>query len=180
MHLKKEIVIANTAPTIILGFLLVFISLTSLWIFQNWVPTGSWRTYSYGGVFISGSLGIGAGLFLHEYYRYLMSKLLGLDSVLIKKPEIKVEIKNHVTKWQGIGIIQAPFIDLTLIALLIIVLINSWLITVGMITFLIINLMLSAKDIVASFLIYRYADPADVILFTQEGFQVWAIKNSDF
>ena len=179
MHLKKELTTANTAPSIILGFLLMLIGLVSPWLLQSWMPDGSSRIYSYVELFISASLGIGAGLFLHEYYRYLMSKLLGLDSVLIKEQGIKTVIRGYVTKWQAIGISQAPFIDLTLIAVLIIALINSWLVMVGMITFLTINLMLSARDIVTSFLIYRYADRSDVILFTKDGFQVWTTKDSD-
>ena len=179
MYLKKEVDTTNKASSIVLSFVLMLIGLASPWLLQSWLPDGPFSMYSYSVLFISGSLGIGFGLFFHEYYRYLMSRLLGLDSVLIKKSGIKVEITNHVTKWQAIGITQAPFIDLTLIALLVIALINSWLVTVGMITFLTINLMLSAKDIVASFLIYRYADSEDIILFTQEGFQVWVTRSGD-
>lgn len=179
MHLKKEIAIVNTAASIILSFLLMLIGLASPWLFQRWMPDGSPHIYSYSILFISGSLGIGAGLFFHEYYRHLMSKLLGLDSILIKKSGIKAVATNYVVKWQAISITLAPFTDLTLIALLIMALTKSWLVTAGVITFLTINLMLSARDIITSFLIYKYADSTDAILFTQEGFQVWTTKNND-
>ncbi|WP_028306585.1 metalloprotease family protein [Desulfitibacter alkalitolerans] len=179
MHLKKEIATVNTSATIILGFLLMLTGLASPWLFQRWMPAGSPHMYSYSALFVAGSLGIGAGLFFHEYYRHLMSKLLGLDSILIKNFGIKAVVTNYIVKWQAISITLAPFTDLTLIALLIMALTKSWLVTTGVITFLTINLMLSARDIITCLLIYKYAGSTDAILFTQEGFQVWTVKSSD-
>lgn len=178
MHLKKEVVTVNTAPSIILGFLLVLIGLAFPWLFQSWMPADPFHAYPHSVLFISGFLGIGAGLFLREYYRHLISKLLGLDSTLIKTTGIKSVVPNYVTKWQAIGITLAPFTDLTLIVILVIALINSWVVTVGALTFLTINLMLSAKDIVTGFLIYRYADREDVVLLTQEGFRIWETRGN--
>ena len=179
MHLKKEIANINTTLSVMLGFLLMLVGLVSPWLFQKWMPSGSPNIYSDSTLFISGSLGIAAGLFFREYYRYLMSKLLGLDSVIIKEFGAKAMVKGYVIRWHAISITLAPFIDLTIIAFLLMVLINSWIIAVGAVTFLTVNLMLSARDIIAGFLIYRYASSKDFILFAQEGFQVWAAENSD-
>lgn len=176
MYLKKEITSTNTAASIILSVLLMLTGLASPWLFQRWMPAGSPNEYSYTALFIAGALGIGAGLFFHEYYRHLMSKLLGLDSILIKKSGVKAVTVNYIVKWQAISITLAPFTDLTLIALLIMALTKSWLVTAGTVTFLTINLMLSARDIVTGFLIYKHAASTDAILFTQEGFQVWTAK----
>ena len=85
-----------------------------------------------------------------------LATIAGLVCTLIKKSRIEAVVSNYVTKWQAIGIALAPFTDLTIVAILIIALINSWPVTVGILTFLTINLMLSAKDIVTGFLIYRY------------------------
>ncbi|KUO51972.1 MAG: hypothetical protein APF76_06990 [Desulfitibacter sp. BRH_c19] len=134
-------------------------------------------TYSYSALFVSGAIGIVLGIYSHEYYRYLMTKLLGLESILHKEPGLRVMVKDYVVKWQAISITIAPFTDLTLIALLIMALTKSWLIIAGVITFLTINLMLSAKDIITSILIVRYTASREAILFTKEGFQVWTAKD---
>ena len=176
MHLKKEVVIKNTTTTIMLSLALMIIGLASPWLFNRWMPITPPDAYSYSALFVSGAIGIVLGIYSHEYYRHLMSKLLGLESVFQKDLGLRTLIKDHVVKWQAISITIAPFTDLTLIALLIMALTKSWLIVAGVITYLTINLMLSSKDIITCLLIVKYTASREAVLFTQEGFQVWSVK----
>ncbi len=176
MQLKKEVVIKNTTATIMLSLVLMIFGLASPLLFNRWMPITPPDAYSYSALFVSGAVGIVLGIYSHEYYRYLMSKLLGLESVLQKDLGVRVIMKDHLVKWQAISITIAPFTDLTLIALLMMALIKSWLIIAGVITYLTINLMLSSKDIITCFWIVKYTASQEAVLFTREGFQIWTAR----
>lgn len=176
MHLKREVVLTNTIAIPLLSTFLMFLGLASPWLFSRWMPITPPNTYSYIALFISGAVGIGLGVYSREYYRHLMTKLLGLESTMQKEPRLRAASTDYIVKWQAISVTMAPFTDLTLIALLIMILTKSWFVIAGVITFLTINLMLSARDLITCFLIVKYTESGDAILFINEGFQVWTVK----
>ncbi len=179
LNLKSEINCSNNIYTRVLSVGLVALGLSSPWLFRGWMPNTSPDVHSQTSLFFAAIIGIIVGLFGHEYYRYLMVKLLGFQSDFVKKPHYKVIVMDYLTRWQAIAVTAAPFIDFTLIALLIMAFSNSWLFTTFAITMMTINFMLSAKDIYNTFSILKNVSKNESVRFTYHGYQVWGIQKDE-
>jgi hypothetical protein len=177
MKLKKDIQVSNNIFIRILAAALAAVGLFSPWLFRGWMPKTSPEIYPEYALIIAAVIGIVLGIYAHEFYRHLMAKLLGFESTVSRSPFYKSIVTDYLSKWQAVAVIIAPFTDLTLISMLLLVLSNSWLFVTFTITFMTINFMLSARDLYITFNILLSTDKYDIVKLTKDGFQIWIIDN---
>ena len=173
MMLKIEFKYSPGILSMLLSVALVVLGLSVPWLLNAWMPSSPPSDVSHASLVLSAAVGLILGLAAHEQYRRLIIKMLGQKAVLIRQPILKVITANKVPRWQAIGIVLAPFTDLTLIALIVIAFNNSWFTITAVVTFLTANLLLSARDIIVSYHILKKVDPGEWIQLTASGFQIW-------
>ncbi|MEW6624231.1 MAG: hypothetical protein AB1420_14055 [Bacillota bacterium] len=173
MQLKQEYKYSGSIYGFLLSLGMVTIGLAVPRILTTWMPRTSPGEYSSVVLFLAATAGMILGIYAREYYRYLIAKMLGLQPFLFKQPRFKTVAGGLVSRWQAVSISVAPLIDMTLLSLVVIFFSKSWLIITWAVTFLSINLLLSAKDLIISFFILKFAHKYSMVEFTNEGFKVW-------
>lgn len=155
---SKEHILKALVTGVLLGMLglLIIIAMNSLW----WV-----KELSLGRFVLYLVITLIPGIYIHEAYHRLMAKILKRPIEVSKSPLPEFPTIDGLRKWEALGIKLAPSIDLTIIAVLIIIFLPSPL-NPFLSIFLVGNLAGSANDYVQSYYIYKLATPDSVIRLT--------------
>lgn len=172
MRLKYKVNINRSKSHIILlSLILAGFGLMSPIIFKSWLPPDK-ENLSFLTLFVSATVGFVIGKFAHEIYRLFIVNLLGVRTYFILLPSPRIFFMDTLGKWQAIGIALAPFTDLTLIGLICLAFV-SWGFIPATVTFLTVNLILSARDLIESYYLIRFVGPGEVVQKMHYGFDVW-------
>ncbi|NLK01186.1 MAG: hypothetical protein GX318_08125 [Clostridia bacterium] len=158
-HLKT---IAASLTLSGLGLLFLFLTSNIIWLGD--LSLGSMLLVFFGAVIFAA--------FIHSQYQLFCSRLLGfrcearwglLSPMVVGKP---------TPKWESLGMLLAPLVDLTILLLLILNFLPS-ILNPFLTAVLVSNLVLSGDDLVLAIYIFKFADKGDFVKFTREGCEIW-------
>lgn len=172
MRFKYKVIIVRARGTIILlSLLLTCFGLASPVIFRGWLPPNKVNLPLWI-LFLSATVGFLLGKYAHETYRYLISRMLGVRAYFIFFPFPRTYFLDSLSKWQAISITLAPFADLTLLGLIGLAF-GTWLFIPSVVTFITVNFILSAHDLIESYYLFRMVGAEEIVHKRPDGFEIW-------
>ncbi len=173
MRLEKEIKYSPNIFSKVLSIFLLGLGLFSPWIFKKWMPVTSPQEHSLYLLFILAGLGAILAIYSYEYYKHMIMRMMGVKSTLNKQLKPKTIVNDKVSRWQAVSISLAPFTDLTLVSLLMMVFGKSWLVIAFAVTFFTFNLLLSVRDIIIGYQLLKHVKVDNFVQLTPDGFEIW-------
>jgi hypothetical protein len=172
MRLKYKVNIARLKIQIFcIGFLLTIIGLISPLLFKLFLPPSK-IFMSLPFLFFAALLGVITAKFAHETYRFIIARFFLVRLYFVLLPFPKTYIVDGLRKWQAVTIALAPFFDLTILGL-IIVIIGKWIVMSFVVTFITVNFVLSARDLVETYYLLSMVNSEEIVQKTTHGFEIW-------
>lgn len=176
MRLKYKVNIVRERLAIgVLSIILALLGLSFPFLLRIWLPVEK-AELSLWPLIISAVLGIILAKYFHETYRYLITRFLNIKVYFLFLPFPKIYYIDGLTKWQAVSLALAPFVDLTIIGLIAFYF-SPWLFIPLVVTFITLNFILSAKDLIEAYYLFKLVDRDDVVQKNPYGFEVWTTKN---
>ncbi len=172
MRLKYKVNISRLKRRkFFISFILTMIGLFSPVFFRIYLPPNKvFMSLSF--LLITSVLGVIIAKFAHETYRLIIAKFFLIRLYYVLFPFPKTYIVDGLKKWQAVTIALAPFIDLTVIGLVIIML-GKWIVMPFVVTFITINFILSARDLIETYYLLSMVKNEEIVQKTPYGFEVW-------
>lgn len=177
MRIKYKVDIFRERLAIgVLSFFLAVLGLSLPFLLRAWLPAEK-AELSLWPLIISAVCGLLLAKYLHELYRFVIARFLTIKIYFLFFPFPKIYYLDSLTKWQAASLTLAPFVDLTIIGLIALYF-SPWLLVPLVVTFITLNFILSAKDLIEAYYLFKLVDRDDIVQKTTYGFEVWTAKNA--